>query len=429
MYEAFYGFKEKPFAITPDPRYLYLSRSHRDALNHLQYGITEGEGFMVVAGQIGLGKTTISRALVDRLPPGMRTAMVINPLLSETELVEIILDEFQAPPADRSPSGKRSFKELLDALNGFLLELSSKGLKAVLIFDEAQNLSLSVLERIRLLSNLETGTTKLLQIILVGQLELLKKLSQPELAQLNQRVSVRYALLPLKKEELAGYISHRIRVAGAQSEVVFRGDALRAIYRFSSGVPRLINLACDRALLAGFEEESTRITQKMVERGIQSLGESGLCRTQRPVRKWRLTGAYLGGGLVLLLAVGLLGLLGIFSGRSGLHPRADSPAGAGDAGISRGHTQEPAQGVGQASRYVIALESYATAVEPSAQRRVQQLRDLGYQTYLGRVTLPGQSASLTVFVSGYQNEEEMKAALERLKTIDSFPDARLIAMP
>jgi general secretion pathway protein A len=244
VYETYFGLREKPFSLTPDPRFLFLSAQHRGALDHLLYGVARREGFLAITGDVGTGKTTICRALLERLDAGVRTALILNPLCDEDELLKAILQDFEIQVPARA-----SRKQLVDCLNGFLLEQARRGGGAVLIIDEAQNLAVSVLEQIRILSNLETDREKLLQIVLVGQRELRDKLESPALTQLNQRISIRYHLSPLSREESVRYIEHRLTVAGAKGGITFSPEAHKAIYQFSSGVPRLVNLIADRALL------------------------------------------------------------------------------------------------------------------------------------------------------------------------------------
>ena len=250
MYQEFYGLREKPFVLTPDPQFLYLSESHQTAIESLLYGIQQKEGFMVITGDIGTGKTTICRALLGRLDKNVKTAVIFNSFLTEEELLESILLDFGFP------SKGRSRKERIDALNKLLVQFLSQGKRTVLIIDEAQNLSIPVLEQIRMLSNLETEKEKLLQIILVGQLELDQKLRSPELKQLNQRIAIRHHLLPLTRIEMESYIYQRLMVAGSQGSITFSKSALDEIYKFSKGTPRLVNLLCDRALLGGFVEQT-----------------------------------------------------------------------------------------------------------------------------------------------------------------------------
>ncbi len=265
MYQEFFGLREKPFTLTPDPQFLYLSDSHRTAIDSLHYGIEQREGFIVITGDIGTGKTTICRAFLEKLDKNVKTAVIFNSFLTEEELLESILLDFGFP------SKGRTKKERIDALNKLLIYLLSKGKNAILIIDEAQNLSIPVLEQIRMLSNLETGKEKLLQIILFGQLELDQKLRSTELKQLNQRVAIRHHLLPLTRTEMESYISQRLMVAGSQGTITFSKSALNEIYKFSKGTPRLINLLCDRALLGGFVEQTYHIDKGITKKAKDSL--------------------------------------------------------------------------------------------------------------------------------------------------------------
>ena len=263
MYLEFYGLKEPPFSITPDPRYVFLSERHRDALAHLLYGIGKGGsgGFVQLTGEVGTGKTTLSRLLLEQLPENTRVALVLNPKLSPIELLESICDELKLDITAK----KGSLKGLVDTLNAYLIEAYAQGLRVVLIVDEAQNLSTESLEQIRLLTNLETPTQKLLQIILLGQPELRDKLNDTELRQLAQRITARYHLTPLDREESEAYVRHRLAVAGAMRSP-FSRLGLRALYRRSGGVPRLINVIGDRALMAGYAREQNTIGERLVDR-------------------------------------------------------------------------------------------------------------------------------------------------------------------
>ena len=265
MYREYYGLAEKPFALTPDTQFLYLSEGHRTAIESLLYGIQEKEGFMVITGDIGTGKTTICRALLNRIDKNVKTAVIFNSFLNEEELLESILLDFGFS------SKGRTKKERITILNKLLLYWLSKGKSAVLIIDEAQNLSFPVLEQIRMLSNLETEKEKLLQIILLGQLELDEKLKSPELKQLNQRVAIRHHLLPLTRMETESYIYQRLMVAGSQGTINFSKSALDEIYKFSKGTPRLINLLCDRALLGGFVEQTYDVDRAIIKKARESL--------------------------------------------------------------------------------------------------------------------------------------------------------------
>jgi len=274
MYESYYGFAEKPFSLTPDPKYLYRSESHANAFDLLQYAVRRREGFVVVTGDIGTGKTTLCRALLERIDRTTFTALVLNPFLTEEDLLKRILQDFGVVSRDEAKAGRLahvSKQELIDALYDFLLSLIPIKASAVLIIDEAQNLPLPVLEQIRILSNLETDKEKLLQIILVGQLNLQTLLRSPELRQLDQRVSIRYELKPLDEETVAAYVAHRLTIAGGGQSVSFMPKALRLVHRRSGGIPRLINLICDRALLTAYSIRAVRITPDMVTHAANSL--------------------------------------------------------------------------------------------------------------------------------------------------------------
>jgi general secretion pathway protein A len=261
MYESFYGLKERPFSITPDPRFVFLSQRHQDALAHLLYGVGTGGsgGFVQLTGEVGTGKTTLCRLVLEKVPADTRVALILNPMLSPPELLRAICTELSIDIKDAG----ESMQELLDRLYRYLLERHAAGERVVVIVDEAQNMSRDGLEQIRLLTNLETATDKLLQILLLGQPELRDLLGRPELRQLAQRITARYHLDPLNEQETAAYVRHRLSVAGAP-RCPFSDKALRQIYKSSDGVPRLINIISDRALLAGFAGENERIEPKLV---------------------------------------------------------------------------------------------------------------------------------------------------------------------
>jgi general secretion pathway protein A len=260
MYTSFFGLQEKPFAITPDPRFLYLSERHAEALAHLLYGINEAGGFIQLTGEVGTGKTTVIRSLLEQLPGNAEVALILNPRVTPAEFLLTICEELHVVVPE---NGQGSTKTLMDLLGHHLLETHARGRRVVLIVDEAQNLSTQTLEQVRLLTNLETATTKLLQIILIGQEELRTLLDQPELRQLAQRITGRYHLSPLSREETAGYVKHRMRVAGATAEA-FTPGALRETHRMSSGIPRVINVISDRALLGAFTREEHRVSASFI---------------------------------------------------------------------------------------------------------------------------------------------------------------------
>jgi len=265
MYKKFFGFNEKPFKLVPNPAYLFLSRSHEEALAHLAYAVIQGEGFMEITGEVGTGKTTLCRAFLEHLNDDTEAAYIFNPNLNSVELLKAINDEFGIP------SDADSVKDLIDTLNAFLIEQQTQGKNTILLIDEAQNLTNEVLEQLRLLSNLETAKHKLLHIILVGQPELKEKLDSHELRQLRQRISLSCQLIPLSFKDVRNYIQHRINVASGRPGIQFADAAYRSIYNYSQGIPRLINIVCDRALLTAFGLDQKEITQKIVRASIKEL--------------------------------------------------------------------------------------------------------------------------------------------------------------
>ncbi len=334
MYARHFHLDELPFSISPDPRFLYLSPRHQEALAHLLYGVGEGGGFVALTGEVGTGKTTLCNTLLEQLPDNVDLALILNPRLDPIELMQSVCDELKVA----YPPWSRSLKVLGDALNRYLLEAHGRGRRTILLIDEAQNLSFEVLEQVRLLTNLETHTTKLLQILLVGQPELAGLLGRPELRQLNQRVTARYHLGPLTRDECRAYVEHRLRVCGGAPGLFTQG-ALRRVWRYARGVPRLINVICDRALLGAFVEGRHRVTASVVEKAERELSN----RLSRRHRGWA--------GAVAAAAAVLLGLAAWaylrsagepfdgLAGRTGTPtlegPPVESPSPAGVAAIAR----------------------------------------------------------------------------------------------
>ena len=290
MYSQYFGFSELPFTIAPNPRYLYLSEQHREALASLLYGINSNGGFVLLTGDVGTGKTTVCRCLLEQLPEHAEVAFILNPKYSITELLEAICDELKI---SYQHSAHR-IKGYIDALNAHLLESHARGINTVLIIDEAQNLSFDVLEQIRLLTNLETSSQKLLQIILIGQPELLATLARPELRQLNQRITARYHLKALSREELSAYVGHRLAVGG-RAAPLFTRAALRRLHRLTGGVPRMVNIICDRALLGAYVERCNRVDWWVLNRAAREI----LGQAERRPSRWRWA-------LLPLLLMGLL---------------------------------------------------------------------------------------------------------------------------
>ena len=265
MYEDFYGFHEPPFNITPDPRFLFYSERHREAFDHLLFGIAERKGFIQLTGEVGAGKTTLCRALFEHLGETYETALVLNPRMTSLELLRSILTEFGL-----DSSGEDRLTGL-ETLNRFLLDQVEHGKDVVVVIDEAQTMGVDLLEEVRLLSNLETDQRKLLQIVLIGQPELRVLLNDKRLRQLRQRITVRYHLKPLTVHETGHYIGHRMRLAGANGRPVFGHWALRWVYHYSKGVPRLINAVCDKTLLCGFVDQVDQLRARHVRRAIREL--------------------------------------------------------------------------------------------------------------------------------------------------------------
>ncbi len=265
MYLEFLGLREKPFSVTSDPSFLYLSKRHREALSHMIYGIRERKGFIEITGEIGTGKTTLCKALLRQLDPNTKTALILHSGLSELQLLQAIVQDFGLDPM------RNDRLHMYNSLNRFLLDQAVLGNNIVLIIDEAQNLSLRLLEQIRMLSNLETDKDKLIQIVLVGQPQLRDKLKSPALQQLQQRIGVRYHILPLDLDEVGTYLGHRLHVAGSDGSLRWMDEAIEEVYRCSKGVPRLINLICDRALLACYVFRVKEVDRGIIQRSYQEL--------------------------------------------------------------------------------------------------------------------------------------------------------------
>lgn len=322
MYLDYYGFTEKPFTITPNPRFIFFSKIHKEAFALLLYGINNRFGFMELTGEVGTGKTTVLRTLLNQLGDDTyRIALIFNPSLSAVDLMRAINQEYGIPDTSGHVAG------LLGELNSFLLRENAAGRTVVLVIDEAQNLAPDVLEQIRLISNLETESEKLIQIVLAGQPELGRLLSKPELRQIDQRIALRYHLRPLDREDSRAYIEHRLEIAGGRGKVVFSSSAIGAIYRYSRGTPRLMNMLCDRALLIGYTKDSRKITGRDAALAFRDI-------MLKPARN--VSPLVLGGGVlvVLLLAI-IFGYPALFGQKSGGTAAVKAASGiSGKGGIS-----------------------------------------------------------------------------------------------
>lgn len=428
MYEEFYGLKEKPFGLTPDPQFLFLSQSHREALENINYAIHQKEGFVVLTGDIGTGKTTICRALLNRMKPGTATALIFNPFLSPEELLKPILLDFGIEVHQTSQGG------LLNQLNQFLLDQSRSGKNSILIIDEAQNLSLALLERIRLLSNLETEKEKLLQIFLFGQEELNAKLNLPQLRQLNQRISIRYRMKPLKREEVLPYINHRLAVAGSHGSLLFTKTAINKIFEFSQGTPRLINLLCDRALLGGYTRQSHLITRQIVVEAVKSLRNEEEPGRLQPSFLYRLKFSIVLSIIIILL----LGGISLFFFHSKLSPPLDKtfpiqerPSPPPQPKLSEtpivpsaSAPQEKNIPPSEGEAMTIYVESY-TEREAAAKVAESLTEKLKLHSYLSQVEIPGKGVQYRVFTGRFKDKDEAEVMNQKIK--EEFPNARVVS--
>jgi general secretion pathway protein A len=456
MHEEYYGFTEKPFSLTPDPKYLYKSESHASAFDLLQYAIRRREGFVVVTGDIGTGKTTLCRAILEQLDRKTFTALVLNPFLSEEDLLRIVLQDFGVVSRDEIKRGRLAGvtkQELIETLNEFLLSLLPLGAGALLIIDEAQNLPRAVLEQIRVLSNLETHKEKLLQIVLVGQLNLKDLLRSSDLRQLDQRVSIRYELKPLTREETFAYIAHRLTIAGGGAAVSFVPKAIDLVHKCTGGIPRLINLVCDRALLGGYSARSNRITPEMVRAAAAGL-DLNLSRFS-PSQWVRQRAAAFAAGVAVtsVLAIGIAYAVTGLQARNP-SPRAADPTPLAPRAVVRTEPQprrEPAPAVagakgttGPATPAAVDSQSareshepgrversYSILVgsfryEPEAASLTDQLNGLGYRTRSATVTSNARGTWHQVFIGPYGNIDEARLEEQRVRQLPGYSDAHVI---
>jgi general secretion pathway protein A len=356
MYAAHFGLKREPFSIAPDPRYLFMSERHREALAHLLYGVRGGGGFVLLTGEIGAGKTTVCRCFLEQVPKRCNVAYIFNPKLTALELLQSVCEEFRIQVRARG-AGDPTLKDHVDALNEYLLRTHAAGFNNVLIIDEAQNLSIDVLEQLRLLTNLETNERKLLQIILIGQPELREMLLKPELEQLAQRVVARFHLDPLAEEETAHYIKHRLAVAGLSGLIPFDREARHRIFELTRGVPRRINLLCDRALLGAYASGRQRVDKATVDK---AAGEVFDRRASAGAHRRQLALAAAGAalGVVLLAAAGL------WYADAQRRSRATDQAAAAASAASAA-TVQPAASVAAQEPAASAAAAPASAAEPA----------------------------------------------------------------
>ncbi|MBB4845849.1 general secretion pathway protein A [Paucibacter oligotrophus] len=419
MYAKFFGLKQAPFSIAPDPHYLFMSERHREALAHLLYGLRGGGGFVLLTGEIGAGKTTVCRCFLQQIPKHCNVAYIFNPKLSVPELLQTVCEEFHIPmpplPAiGTGLKGEPALKPFVDAINEFLLRTHAVGQNNVLIIDEAQNLSAEVLEQLRLLTNLETSERKLLQIVLIGQPELRQMLAAPELEQLAQRVIARFHLQALSEAETAQYISHRLGVAGLERSLPFERGVLRRIHQLSRGVPRRINLLCDRALLGAYAQGRSRVDRKTLQRAAAEVFEGRPAPGGRP---W----VWAGGGLAgLALATALAWSLAKqpVVGRPAVAPAAVAAASSASAlaaaaasAASAASSPAPALAAAAASSVTPALIQAGLREEAQAWRELAALWQL---QAVAAVAQPCQALAQTEQVLCYQGSGGSLALLRLL---------------
>jgi general secretion pathway protein A len=469
MYEQFYGLREKPFSLTPDPEFVFLGQGFRTALDQLLYGIQRREGFMAVVGDVGTGKTMLCWTLLSKLDRRVRTALILHPFLNQDEILKAILHDFgvlprgiltppavaeEARPSLYDPSWMEGLtrKELVDELNAFLLEAASENAANLLVIDEAQNLSPAALEFLRVLSNMETPKQKLLQIIFVGQVEFEQKLNMPQLRQLNQRVTVRCRLGPMNRDDATRYILHRLVVAGGTRKVSFSAGGLKSIHRFSGGYPRLINIICDRALLAGYSERSRVITRKMVRKAALALRGKDMAA---PGARWRIGPRWaipvLAAALIVLVALILFLASGnlfvrLFGGTGSAHRRLPTAQAADRAEIAvtraratpasppptimsagqGGHAAQPVPDDPPPSPSPPGGDSYLLQVHSFEARQravaaVAELQGKGYPAVRRLVQGRDSVQWHVVYVGPFRDIEEAQVAARALKEHENLP--------
>jgi general secretion pathway protein A len=413
MYEEFYGLKEKPFSLTPDTRFFFLSENHREAFEHLLYGIKEKEGFILITGEVGAGKTTLCRALLDKIESStMDSALILNPMLSDYELLQSILTDFGIQ------SKAITKKDLLDELNQFLLRQQAANRNSILIIDEAQNLPSFMLEEIRILSNLETEKEKLLQIILIGQVELKEKLSLWQLRQLNQRISIRYHLHNLRKEEVPRYIQHRLTVAGSSGDIHFTSSALQEIYNYSRGIPRLTNLAADRALLAGYAEQTRKIRRATVIRGLKSLEGEGVKFSRVFLRRVLTQG----------LAVLLIFFLGVMAAALFLDSDRILVKKIWGLDLSKSRSSVAEAKVAPAaydkSFYTLQLGSYKSREE--AVKIAKRMKARGHAIFVAKPEVSDRQTFHRLYLGKFADKREAEELERALKKVDGLSEVRVV---
>jgi general secretion pathway protein A len=435
MYEEYYGFAHSPFSLTPDPRFLYRSESHDSALQQVWQAIRRKEGFIVLTGDIGTGKTTLCRTILEEFDPSTFTALVLNPFLSLEELLREILLGYGVVSRDALRSGRLAAAtrhELIRTLHDFLLSLEPIHGSAVLIIDEAQHLSPEVLEEIRILSNLETNERKLLLIVLVGQLNLLEVLRDAKLRQLDQRISIRCLLQPLTRDGVEAYITHRLSVARGSGSVTFTTDAVDLVHRISDGVPRVINLLCDRALMASADAQTDRITEAHVQEAAGNLGLAAKAESAFQPR-WPSRRAMQAAGIAALVVLGLItGGYALISGTplaggAATPPAVKMPA-LSSLGVATPSLTPPdalpsiAPPDIEKGAFSVIVGTYDTPRETEA--IIRTLHERGLPAYAVDITMPDGIRRRRILLGRYVVRED--AVKVRTDVSATFPDTRLV---
>ena len=407
MYEPFFGLHRAPFSIAPDPRYLFMSQRHREALAHLLYGVGGGGGFVLLSGEIGTGKTTISRCFLEQVPAQCQVAYIFNPRLTVHELLLSVCEEFGISVAAPADAGAPSAKACIAALNAHLLAAHAQGRQCVLIIDEAQNLAADVLEQLRLLTNLETTERKLLQIMLIGQPELRRMLADPGLEQLAQRVIARYHLGALTAPETSAYLAHRLVVAGRQGAMPFDRVALRRIHQITGGVPRRINLLADRALLGAFAEGQAQVGRRIVDRAAREVfddGRTGRTGRLRLALTWPRAGA-LAAGAVLVAGLGWAAWLALPAALTiGL-------GGVGGVGVADGAVRENLPALPARPGSVVAVPGLAAAAAAQASRATSTIVGAASATSAASAAgplagQPGSAADVAATLAAWPRDDQ-----------------------
>lgn len=402
MYKNFFGFKERPFNLVPDPAYLFLSKSHEEALAHLTYAVVQGDGFVEITGEVGTGKTTLCRAFLESLDDDTITAYIFNPKLDSIQLLKAINDELGIK------SDADNTKDLIDSLNVFLIEKKAEGKNVILLIDEAQNLTREVLEQLRLLSNLETTKQKLLQVILVGQPELGEKLDSHELRQLGQRISLSCQLTPLSYKEVVEYIQHRIHIASRKPGIKFTHAAYRSIYRYSRGIPRLINIVCNRALLTAFSLDEQRITEKIARAAIMELAGRGDIKYSG-LQKWKKA-IFFFSVLCFALIMVIVYRSGVFKVNAVLN---SAKSGKQDISQSKDFTTPTPSEPGPDTK------PFKTHAAKDPESLIEPVRNLG--NFLGEINrFSSRHMALKVAMGLWNNESEIQPYLDNIEEDQVF---------